>query len=134
MVEYCRSGYTAIATFATPAAAFWSNTFIEQASLNAQKGTGVGQERSPGAFALSPNYPNPFNPSTTISFTVPRTVAVNIAVFNVLGAKVATLADRAFPAGTHRLVWNPEGEASGTYFCRMRAGEYIEARRILFVK
>ncbi len=126
--------YQAAPIFATTAAAFWPDEIIELASLSVSDIIDSVQEQTPGAFALSPNYPNPFNPSTTISFTVPRAGKVNIAVFNALGAKVATLADGSFSGGTHRLVWNAEGMASGAYFCRMRAGDYTETRRMLFVK
>jgi len=74
----------------------------------------------PDRFALYQNYPNPFNPSTTIRFALPVRSDVRIAVYNVLGQRVATLVQGSMDAGYHSLSWAPS-VASGIYFCHMEA-------------
>ena len=74
----------------------------------------------PSRYALLPNYPNPFNPSTTITFALPFRSRVTIGIYSVLGQHLATLFSGEAEAGTHALVWNATG-ASGIYFCRMDA-------------
>lgn len=93
----------------------------------------------PAAFALRPNYPNPFNPATTIEYALPRSVPVRLEVFDLLGRPVATLVNGMQTAGTHQVVWdgtNDRGEpaASGLYFYRLTAGEHRETRKMLFLK
>ncbi|HUI30215.1 MAG TPA: T9SS type A sorting domain-containing protein [Candidatus Acidoferrales bacterium] len=83
---------------------------------------------------LEQNYPNPFNPTTNIPFTVPAKSRVTIEVFNVLGQKVATLADMDYDAGTHVVVWNPRGTASGVYFCRLIAGSHKKTIKMLLLR
>ena len=74
----------------------------------------------PDRYALLQNYPNPFNPSTTIAFALPVRSTVSIAVYNLLGQRVAELAGGEMATGYHSVVWNA-GVASGVYFCRMEA-------------
>ena len=61
------------------------------------------------------NYPNPFNPSTNISFTIPAQGKVTVTIYNALGQEVAVLADRSFNQGMHTLTWNAENASSGLY-------------------
>ena len=89
----------------------------------------------PAQFLLEPNYPNPFNPTTTIGFQVPQESHVRLTVFDVLGRKVATLVDRPYPAGKHRADWNGANMASGQYFYRMEAdGQLIQTHSMVLVK
>ena len=89
----------------------------------------------PTAFSLEPNYPNPFNPATTITFSVPEEVQVRLTVFDVIGRKVAVLTDQAYSAGVHELVWDASAYASGTYFYRMEAGgKLIQTQKMLLLK
>lgn len=93
----------------------------------------------PTAFALHPNYPNPFNAGTQVSFALPVESRVDIGVFNVLGQLVRTLTSGTMPAGEHLLTWdgaNDQGAsvASGTYFVRMRAGDFEEKRKMTLLK
>jgi hypothetical protein len=74
----------------------------------------------PERFALSQNYPNPFNPSTMINFAVPSRSQVIISIYNVIGQKVAEVANGTFEAGYHAARWTAKA-ASGVYFCRMEA-------------
>ena len=77
---------------------------------------------------------NPFNPSTTLSFTISQNSTIKIAVYNVIGQRVATLIDGLQPAGTHMLRWNASRMSSGTYFVRMEAQTNIITRKLLLVK
>lgn len=124
--------YQMLPIYASSSAAYWSDAVIELESLTSLI-TG-DQEKTPGIFSLSPNYPNPFNPSTTIPFTLPSKSHVNLTVYNALGEKVATLADGMYTAGAHTAVWKADGFASGVYFCRMGAGKFNETRRMLLIK
>lgn len=84
--------------------------------------TGVDdQDRTPVRFSLGPNFPNPFNPSTTIVFTTPVTARIEIRIFDILGRVVGLAAADTYGPGTHRIRWNAEGCPSGMYFARMTA-------------
>ena len=93
----------------------------------------------PEEFGLSQNYPNPFNPSTTLQYTLSRREAVNIAVYDLLGRKVADLVHALQGPGEHRISWDgtdlqghPAG--SGLYFCRLTAGSRSVSRSMLLVR
>ena len=88
----------------------------------------------PPEFQLFQNYPNPFNPTTTIQYSLPHAVQVTLTVYNLLGSEVATLIDSEQRGGTHRIVWNARDVPSGTYFYRLRAGSFVEAKRLVIVK
>ncbi len=93
----------------------------------------------PEHFALAQNYPNPFNPDTRIEFSLPQSSHVTLAVYDILGRKVAILADDQFDAGKHEVTWNGKNElsqqvASGVYFYRMKAGDFEQSRKMLLVK
>jgi hypothetical protein len=88
----------------------------------------------PEAYFLAQNYPNPFNPETTIEFGLPKTTHVQLIILNALGWEVARLVDRSYPAGRHRVTWQTNGHASGTYFYRLRAGEFEETKRMSLVR
>ena len=88
---------------------------------------------------LQPNYPNPFNPSTTIRFDKAIDGNVRIDIYNIRGQRVHTLADEHFPAGNHWLEWhgvdsNGRNVASGVYFLRMQTNEYSATRRMVLMK
>jgi hypothetical protein len=99
----------------------------------------------PGAYALRQNFPNPFNPSTTISFDLPAASVIRLSVFNVLGQEVATLVNGTLPAGSASVVWDGKDNAgcsvaTGMYLYRLsavRAGggaQFTQVRRMLLVK
>jgi hypothetical protein len=102
--------------------------------------TGVGDTPAPASFALDANIPNPFNPITTIGYGIPAGGAdVNISIYDVAGRRVRTLVDEHRPAGLFSVQWNGENDrgqsvASGVYFYRMRAGEFVETRKMLLLK
>ena len=93
----------------------------------------------PGEFSLQPNYPNPFNAQTVIGYTLPRASHVEVAIYNILGQRVRTLIDEIQPAGHHHVQWDGSDDggrplASGLYFCRMRAEEFTEARKMVLMQ
>jgi len=88
----------------------------------------------PKRFSLDQNFPNPFNPSTTISFKIPSRQFVTLKIFNVLGKEVATLTNEELPAGTYSRQWNASGYPSGVYFYRLQAGAYAETKRLIILR
>ena len=103
------------------------------------------RSRIPSRFVLGQNYPNPFNPSTTITFDLPTRASSEIAVYNVLGARVATLTSADLSAGTHTATWNGLTSgglpaSSGVYFVRMTASsaspglQFTAVRKIVLMK
>jgi hypothetical protein len=97
--------------------------------------TSVGpQILSPADSRLYQNYPNPFNPSTTIQYGLQRRSHVNLTVFNTLGQEVATLVDETQDAGYHEVRFDGSGLASGVYFYRLRAGDFVQSRRLVLLR
>lgn len=89
---------------------------------------------APLAFDLEQNYPNPFNSNTTISFSVPRSGQVTLKIFNLLGEEVATLVSGNRDAGTFTVEWNADGQPSGVYFYRLKAGDFIQTRKLVLLR
>jgi photosystem II stability/assembly factor-like uncharacterized protein len=97
-------------------------------------GVGVSTNQVPALFRLEQNYPNPFNPSTTIRYALPSTSHVTLTVFNTLGQRVATLVDENQDAGYHDVKFDGNSLASGLYFYRLTAGDYLATKRLLLLK
>ena len=93
-----------------------------------------GNPNLPTSFELAQNYPNPFNPTTKIEFALPQSSRVSLTVFNILGQTVDVLLDRDLPAGYHEVDWNAGRYASGVYFYRLQAGNFVETRKMLLLK
>lgn len=91
-------------------------------------------EEVPEQVSLEPNYPNPFNPATTIPFALPAPGHVRVQVYDVLGRRVATLVDGHRPAGRHEVVFDGQGRASGVYLVRLEARGRTITQRMLMVK
>ena len=89
---------------------------------------------APIIFALSQNYPNPFNPTTRIKYSVPVDGLVNIAVFNLLGEKVANVVNTAQKAGNYELTFDATNLASGMYVYRMEAGDFVSIKKMVILK
>lgn len=99
-------------------------------------GTDVKEPKSqlPTDFQLGQNHPNPFNPATTISFTLPASGPVELKVYDVLGRKVRTLVAGSKKAGTHSVRFDADGLPSGVYFYQLRAGKYESTRKMILIK
>lgn len=89
---------------------------------------------TPATFVLYQNYPNPFNPSTTIRYTLPQRSHVTLSVFNTLGQQVASLVDAVEEPGEHSVRFGGSSLASGVYFYRLRAGEYVATKRLVLLR
>jgi hypothetical protein len=83
---------------------------------------------------LSDNYPNPFNPITTINYHLPTRNYVDLSVYNQLGQKVATLIAKEQVSGTYQVKWNAENFTSGVYYYRLKAGEFVITKKMLLLK
>ncbi len=93
--------------------------------------TGLG---IPEDYALAQNYPNPFNPATEIVFGLPEASRVELSVYNIRGQRVTTLVDGWMDAGVYTRSWSGADVASGVYFYRLRAGDYVESRKMVLLK
>lgn len=88
----------------------------------------------PKVFALYQNYPNPFNPMTNIKFDIPKSAFVKLTVYDALGRVVTELVNKQMDAGSYVADWNASQYASGIYFYRIQAGEYIKEMKMILVK
>jgi hypothetical protein len=115
----------------------WTHYWTNFDPMNTDYSSGVpsaaGKDPVPPA-TLAQNYPNPFNPQTTIDFVVPTAGQVSLEVFDVHGAKVATLVDGVKAAGKYSLTFNANGLASGVYFYRFRGNGFAEMHKMVLLK
>jgi hypothetical protein len=117
---------------------FFDDWFIDDVSLSVPTSVG-GTIELPKEFAVSSNYPNPFNPTTTINYELPTASVVRLGIYDVLGQKVRTLVDEAIDAGSHKAIWDGRNDAgvqvvSGTYIYRFEAGGFVKTRKMVLVK
>jgi hypothetical protein len=97
--------------------------------------TGVKEEEGiPTEYSISQNYPNPFNPTTTILFSLPIKSYVSLKIFDLLGREVATIVSEEMLAGNYSRQWNANKLSSGLYFYQLRAGSFVETKKLLFLK
>ena len=87
-----------------------------------------------GEFSLNDNFPNPFNPSTQISFNVPVASNVRLAIYDISGREVALLVNNVLSQGNHKYEWNASQFSSGTYFYRIQAEGFTKTKKMLLVK
>ncbi|MBN1998551.1 T9SS type A sorting domain-containing protein, partial [candidate division KSB1 bacterium] len=80
-------------------------------------------------FKLEGNYPNPFNPFTTISYHLKKSAFVTLKIYNIKGREIETLVENFQTAGDYKLTWHPKGLSSGIYFCRMQGGDFFNSER-----
>ena len=85
-------------------------------------------------FALGRNFPNPFNPTTTIPFSLASKTHATLRIYDILGRELVTLVDELIPAGHFSVVWNAGRVSSGVYFYRLTAGSFVETRRFVLLK
>lgn len=88
----------------------------------------------PESYRLSQNYPNPFNAKTLIEFDLPEPSHVTLEIYNVLGRRIAILADRMRETGYHRITWNASEQPSGIYFYRITANSFADTKKMLLLK
>ena len=88
----------------------------------------------PNHFNLSHPYPNPFNPTTTIEFSISRSNMVSIKVYDILGKEITTLLTDYLTVGNHSIIWNGNNNSSGIYFIRMESGGFIDMKKVFLLK
>ena len=109
----------------------WSNTWIgDRSTLGIDGDGGI----IPYEFALFNNYPNPFNPITTIKFSIPETQQVTLKIYNLMGREVVTLIDQELHSGYHTTKWNAGSMASGVYFYRLISGKESLKQKMILLK
>ncbi len=107
---------------------------------NSYQPTPVADPQVPGLITeLSGAYPNPFNPSTTISFSLEKAANTSLEIYNQKGQLVKTLVNANLSAGTHKLVWSGDDEngsavSSGLYFYRMKSGKFSSTKKMVLMK
>jgi hypothetical protein len=88
----------------------------------------------PQGFQLYQNYPNPFNSLTKIEFRIPQGEYVTLKIYNLLGEEVATLLSASLLSGSHSCEWDASALASGVYLCQLRAGEFVQTRKLILLR
>ena len=91
-------------------------------------------EEIPTSFSLAQNFPNPFNPITTIQFSLPQAGDVTLKIYNVLGEEVKTLVNEYKEIGNHSVQFNANNLASGMYLYRFQAGSFVETKKMILLK
>ena len=89
---------------------------------------------NPVKYSLSQNFPNPFNPSTTIKFSLAKETQVKLDVYNVLGQRVVTLLNQIMKSGSHEYHFNASGLSSGVYYYRITAGGFVQTHKMILLK
>ena len=105
-------------------------TIISPVGVNEREGL----SSVPEIYSLSQNYPNPFNPVSTIRYEVPKSGDVSLIVYDILGREVTRLVDSYLEPGSHQVRWNASDFASGIYFYRLQAGDFVQTRKMVLLK
>ncbi len=92
------------------------------------------EEQKPTAFALQQNFPNPFNPATTIRFALPSSQAVTLIVYDLAGRVVGTLVNGVLSAGFYEKTFDASNLASGVYVYRLKAGSFVETKKLVLIR
>ena len=111
---------------------FMGNRWSHTASVRVTSG-------EPLTYALYDNFPNPFNPSTTIRYSLKEAQHTKLTVFNALGQKIRTIVNEPQAAGIHTIQWNGRNDSggqasSGVYFYRIEAGNFVQTRKMIMVE
>lgn len=134
-------GQVAVGTSAHSNTVVTSGLFADTVSRGTVLGVQSASGILPKEFALSQNFPNPFNPSTVVRFGIPRLSDVTIRIFDILGRQVATLQEGRKEAGDYSVVWDAGSRPSGVYFAMMTAvplsgdrASFTSTRRMVLLK
>ncbi len=103
----------------------FASTFADESSI---------ENNSPYSFSLSQNFPNPFNPSTMIEYTIADAQRVELVVYDLLGREVQTLVNDTQNPGSYNVMFNAQNLSSGIYFYRLTAGSFTEVKKMMLVK
>ncbi|MBM4165350.1 MAG: T9SS type A sorting domain-containing protein [Ignavibacteria bacterium] len=112
-----------------------SNLSVWTAIITDTTNVGVNDESQlPSDFILSQNFPNPFNPQTTIPFALNNDGFVSLKIFDILGREVASLVNAHIQAGTYNITWNATNVSSGIYLCRLQSKEFSTYKKMFLHK
>jgi flagellar hook assembly protein FlgD len=89
---------------------------------------------SASQFTLNAAYPNPFNPSTSISYSLTDNNQVRVEIYNINGKLVETLVNEYQTAGLHQIMWNAAGQSSGVYFIKVTAQNLSKMQKVVYIK
>ncbi|HLP16151.1 MAG TPA: choice-of-anchor V domain-containing protein [Bacteroidota bacterium] len=125
-----------VTLYATAKGSAFSNwNFAPNLTVTVSSTTAVSPVGSlPTSYALEQNFPNPFNPSTQIRFSVPEEQQVRLAVYDIQGRQVALLVNSRLQPGTYAAEWNAQHASTGVYFYRLTAGTFTETKKLLLNK
>jgi flagellar hook assembly protein FlgD len=121
------------ATDSTQQAGIWYISHDSLKGVITNKAVGV-EETSPSAFSVAQNTPNPFNPATTINFTLAKAGKVTVDIYNAAGQKVDTVVNTTMNAGAHSVIWNAARQSAGVYFYTIKAGEVSKTMKMTLLK
>jgi hypothetical protein len=131
-VLVCHNGNTlCISAHAVPAH-LAQGDYLGDCSENSKNGNVVNN--IPDVFKLYTNYPNPFNPSTKITFDLPEDAYTKLIIYDLTGREVTRLVDNSLKAGRYEFEWNANNYASGIYFYKIQSGKYLEVKKMVLLK
>ena len=107
---------------------------ITNPDITSLKVIGNMTNQLPVSYQLYQNYPNPFNPSTIIEFSIPQEVLVNLSVFNIIGEKIGEIKNEVMKPGQYSVKFNASLLASGIYMYRIKAGDFVQSKKMLLLK
>ena len=115
------------------------NSAFMKENITIENPTGLDASDTPSVFSLGNNFPNPFNPTTTLNFSIPENSHVKLMIYDILGRNVKMLVSGAYTAGNYTVVWdatdmNGEQVSAGVYFYTITAGDFISTKRMLYMK
>jgi len=111
----------------------YSNTVWIEARIE-KKGVDSGNKAAPKVYALNSNYPNPFNPTTQISYQIPNDEFVSLVVYNSLGQEVAVLVNQQQTVGEYTVQFNANNMPSGVYFYKLKTGKFNSVKKMLLMR
>mgnify|MGYP001448534162 CR=1 FL=1 len=107
---------------------------IEVIDVIVVNSSGEVQMSEPQVFSIGKAYPNPFNPTTTLNYSIPENGYLEVNIFDLQGRLVESLYADYASAGQYAIVWNADKYSSGIYFVKLISGEYINTKRIVLIK
>ena len=115
-------------------ATFLINAFTGELINEQLQVSNEDEDEIPNEVELLQNFPNPFNPTTVIPFRINQAQNVEVAIFNILGQRVATLSNQLFQAGSHNLTWDASQFSSGIYIYQLRTADVVQTRKLTLIK
>jgi hypothetical protein len=94
----------------------------------------ITKNTNPVSFSILSNYPNPFNPTTTIQFSVSTMTIASLGIYDISGRLVETLVRGDFEAGEHEVIWNAVNHSSGIYFVKLTSGKNRSVQKLVLLK